>query len=83
MIAERSIVGMLLYRHELYRVVSRADNARQHVLTEFIPTGDATEFRRHPDVGFINHRRCLHHGNLVLPDKLGFLPNLRGKQPGL
>ncbi len=85
MIAERSIVGMFLYGHNLDAVVAILDDTGQHIFTELIVSTHLLCVLRHTDMALVNQeRRLVGPKGLFLPYIGGLrLPYLGGEYLGL
>ncbi len=68
LIAEGTIIRMLLQGHDLQGVVAQLFHARQHILAEFLEGAHLFLFRRHAYVAFINERMGAFPRMAVLPD---------------
>ena len=56
LIAETPVIGMLLQSHDLQRVVTRLDDARQYILAEFREGSHFLLFGTHADVHLVDER---------------------------
>ena len=56
LIAERSIIRMLLKGHDLKGVISQLGHLRKHILAEFLECTDLLLLRSHADMAFIDKR---------------------------
>lgn len=53
-IPERTVIGVLLYSHDLYGVVSVGNNAGKYLFFKFGITANFFFLLRHTDVTFVN-----------------------------
>ena len=68
MIAERTIVGMLLYGHNLNAIIAIFDYSGQHIIFELRIGAHLFCILTHSDVAFINQqRRSLRFEIILLP----------------
>ncbi len=73
MVAERAVVGVLLYGHYLDGVVTVGSDSRQHLGAELAVGADALALLRHAYVAFVyEQRRRVGHESLVGPRKRPF-----------
>ncbi len=56
MVAERAIVGVLLYCHDLYGIIAVFGHAGKHILAELLVSADALGLLRHADVALIDEQ---------------------------
>ena len=83
-IAERAIIGMFLYGHDLYAVVSVLYHAGQDVFLELLIRAHLLRVFRHADVAFIDKQRIyLGFEGLFLPHVRLWVPYLRGEYLGI
>ena len=80
LVAEGTVVGMLLQGHDLEGVVAEFLHLRKDGGAEVLERGDLLLLGRHADVAFIDHRMRPLAGPGMLPDVfLGRIPHLRGE----
>ena len=74
---------MLLYRHQLNRIVSEFRDPGQDIVREFLVCSDAFPVLGHTDVRLVNQRSCrrLFHERLIRPFKRLFRRPDPGAQP--
>ena len=76
LIAERSIIRVLLKSHDLQGIISQVRNLRQDIQTELLKRSDLLLLSRHSDMAFIDKRmRTL--------SRLSMLPFIRLRIPHL
>ncbi len=81
MIAERPVIGMLLYGHDLNAVIAVAGDTRQNLVLEFRVCAYAFLVLRHAYMAFVDQKRVrFRHKSLTLPF-IRFVrrPDLSGK----
>ena len=59
MIAERAIVGMFLYGHNLYAVIAILDDTWQHVLAELVIGAHLLGILTHTHMALVDEQRVL------------------------
>ena len=84
LVAEGTVVGVLLEGHDLDHVVAELRDARQHVAAEIVEGGDFLLLRAHADVALVDEGVRVLAGAPVLPAVRGLRgPDLGGEDLGL